>query len=171
MAIEFHCSHCGQMIRTAAEHAGKRGKCPHCQNTVYVPSPDEDIEPLELTPIDETHERELKRRLDESRELSRTIRGDQSGPPEGASGRAAPADDEAPGLPVDIEVLVQDYVLHMFKGELNEAQEIAAQVRRHKSEAYEYIQRLAADDLPPDRLARVPRPVMQGFLKQLQSES
>ena len=37
MPIEFACSQCGKQIRTSDSHAGKKGKCPHCQAVLDIP--------------------------------------------------------------------------------------------------------------------------------------
>ena len=36
--IEFSCENCGQKLRVADDKAGKKGKCPKCENPVFVPS-------------------------------------------------------------------------------------------------------------------------------------
>jgi WD40 repeat protein len=38
MAIVFTCG-CGKVLRTSDEHAGQKGKCPHCGRVVVTPSP------------------------------------------------------------------------------------------------------------------------------------
>jgi phage FluMu protein Com len=35
--IEFFCVSCGQLVRTPATTAGKKGKCPHCSEVVQIP--------------------------------------------------------------------------------------------------------------------------------------
>lgn len=35
--IKFYCKNCGQKIRVPQIHAGKKGKCPKCKNTIVVP--------------------------------------------------------------------------------------------------------------------------------------
>lgn len=35
--IRFTCSFCGRQIRVPSTHAGKKGKCPQCRNTIPVP--------------------------------------------------------------------------------------------------------------------------------------
>jgi len=35
--IRFKCEKCGQKIRTSAQFAGKKGKCPKCRSSVVVP--------------------------------------------------------------------------------------------------------------------------------------
>ena len=36
--IKFQCSQCGQTVRVADEHAGRKGKCPHCQALLTIPA-------------------------------------------------------------------------------------------------------------------------------------
>jgi DNA-directed RNA polymerase subunit RPC12/RpoP len=35
--IKFHCKNCGQKINAPEIHAGKKGKCPKCKQTVLIP--------------------------------------------------------------------------------------------------------------------------------------
>lgn len=37
-SIEFDCKSCGKLVRTPASVAGKKGKCPHCQALMDIPS-------------------------------------------------------------------------------------------------------------------------------------
>src|SRR5262245_13496706 len=39
-SIQFFCFACGKLIRTTTAVAGKRGRCPHCQEIVQVPHGD-----------------------------------------------------------------------------------------------------------------------------------
>ncbi len=168
MAIEFHCHHCGHLVRTANEHAGRRGKCPHCHNSVYIPTPSEEIEPLPLAPLNEADEREKKRLEEESRRLARALLEDKTElPPESASRAPAAQPLGDVRLPGDMEVLVTEYVLAMAEGRLAEAEDLALEIRMDMKRAEEYIQRLSIDQIPPQRLAKIPRPVLLGFLKQL----
>jgi hypothetical protein len=43
--IRFSCKHCGQKIRVPEAGAGRKGKCPKCENIVLVPRV-EDIKPI-----------------------------------------------------------------------------------------------------------------------------
>lgn len=51
--IRFSCKHCGQKIRVPEVGAGRKGKCPKCNNIVLVPKV-EDIKPVasQTEPID-----------------------------------------------------------------------------------------------------------------------
>jgi len=51
---------------------------------------------------------------------------------------------------------------------LSESEDLAVQIRMDMRRADEYIQRLTMDELPPARLAHIPRALLLGFLKQLQ---
>lgn len=166
MAIEFHCDHCGKLVKTSDEHAGKRGKCPHCHQSVYIPTPAEDLEPLRLAPVDEGEERERQRLLEESREIAIKLRDEREVPPDVAK---APLPEPMGDMRLssDMEHLVTEYVLCMAAGKLTEAEELARDIRGNRILADEFIQRLTMDELPPARLAKIPRAVMLGFIKQL----
>lgn len=166
MPIEFRCRNCGKLSRAADEHAGKRAKCPHCGERVRVPAPDSD-EPLNLAPLDSAEESEQKRLVKESRDLTRRMLTDQDTvPPESQS---LPDDARRDVLTpkVDIETLVIEYAVLMGHGKLNEAQEIAVEIRGHMAEAGRVIERLTMEEVPHTRLANIPPPVLVGFLKQL----
>lgn len=167
MAIEFHCDHCDHLIKTAEDNAGKRGKCPHCHQSVYIPTPRDKIEPLRLAPVDQDEERERRRLRDEAQQLTRALSDDKAELPPDTTPPPPSASMDDPRLPSDMETLIIEYVLAMANGKLNEAEEHAAEIRRDLSRADEFIQRLTMDELPPARLADVPRPVLAGFLRQL----
>lgn len=40
MGIRFSCPACGRSLNVKAELAGKRGRCPHCQGKIVIPSDD-----------------------------------------------------------------------------------------------------------------------------------
>ena len=39
MPIEFHCTHCGRLLRTPDETAGRQAKCPACGSIQPIPMP------------------------------------------------------------------------------------------------------------------------------------
>lgn len=167
MSIEFHCNHCGSLVKTAKEHAGKFGKCPHCHQNIYIPTPSEELEPLRLAPVDDADERERKRLLAETAELTRKLRAEKEGPPPEVARAPLPEPLGDVRLPSDMETLVTEYALCMANGDLKEAEELASEIRKDLKRADEYIQRLTMDELPPTRLAHIPRALLLGFLKQL----
>lgn len=168
MAIEFHCHHCGHHVRTTDENAGKYGKCPHCHQSVYIPTPSDAIEPLRLAPVDEADARERQRLIDEARNIARRLReeGGELPPEPPKAARPEPVGDAR--LTPDMETLIVEYVLAMVNGKLDEAEQYARDIHADRNRANEVLQRLRLDELPPARLAKVPRAVLLGFLKQLQ---
>lgn len=46
--IEFRCSKCDGVVRAPEAHAGKKGRCPTCQEIVPIPEKSERVEPVEF---------------------------------------------------------------------------------------------------------------------------
>lgn len=46
MAIEFRCTKCNKLLRTADDTAGKHAKCPECGEILLIPAPASPIPPL-----------------------------------------------------------------------------------------------------------------------------
>jgi hypothetical protein len=178
MSIEFHCEHCGKAIKAPGEMAGKRGKCPGCHNSVYIPSPSEEIEPLTIAPIDRGEEAARLRALEETRALQRRLLGEKDLPPETRRPAAAAAAAAAEPREVlhadapkgDMENLVIDYAICMADGDLEGAEQIARDIRRDMKAAENVMQRLTIDEVPHAALSKIPRPVLVGFFKQLREK-
>lgn len=47
MPIRFACEHCGARLSVSSRKAGARAKCPKCQESIAVPTPEEDERPSE----------------------------------------------------------------------------------------------------------------------------
>jgi phage FluMu protein Com len=166
-SIEFHCQHCSKLIKAPHEYAGKRGKCPHCHQSVYIPTPTDELEPLHLAPFDDAPEREKEKVEAETHQVIASLRGQRDVPPD-VPRQPTPEPQGDVRLQVDVEHLIIEYVLAMAAGRLDEAKQLAADLRNEKARTNEYVQRLTMDELLPARLAKVPRAVVLGFLKQLQ---
>jgi DNA-directed RNA polymerase subunit RPC12/RpoP/uncharacterized membrane protein len=50
MPIEFRCSRCQRLLRTADDTAGKQTKCPECGAVLMIPAPPPSGAPLPMTP-------------------------------------------------------------------------------------------------------------------------
>lgn len=168
MPIEFHCNRCGMLVRAPDDAGGKWGRCPMCHQSVYVPMPDEKIEPLDLAPVDESEEQRRRRLEREAIELERALLADRNPPPEMAAGSSPASGLEGVLEPKpDIETLVLEYAVAMADGDLARAEELAVEIRRDLKAAEEVMQRLTLDEVPHPQLAAIPRPVLVGFFKQL----
>ena len=167
MPIEFHCEHCGRLVRAPDDAGGKHGKCPACKQPVYIPTPSDQIEPLELSPVDDDEERERQRLLRESQEIQRRLLEERDIPGSAADAPPPPAGAGVPPPKLDMEALIIDYALAMAAGNLEAAERIAADIRTDMDAAEDMMQRLTADEIPHKRLIDIPRPVLVGFFKQL----
>jgi len=64
MVIKFHCENCGHKVQAPDEHGGKRGKCPFCDQSIYIPSAPQENSEIPLAPLSDEDEqtRESERR-------------------------------------------------------------------------------------------------------------
>ncbi len=181
MAIEFHCNYCGKMVRAPEEAGGKKGKCPSCEHVLYVPMPDDQVEELDLAPIDEDEERRKRRMEEQALQAERALLHDRE-PPSGDAAQGpvneAPlpptppplAESEAPASAEDIEFLITDWVRSMADGDLGDADRTMLQLRKNKEMARQKVDQIAMADPPSSSLQDVPRPVLNRYFKMLRQQ-
>jgi len=173
MGVEFHCSKCGKLIRARGTTGGKRGKCPYCKQSVYIPTPPEEIEEIPLAPIDKADEARERRLEDEARQLATALDREEGGKYDAAEspGDAPIGGDGAMALPRDFEVdvpaLVNDYLSAMANSDMVRAETLGRLLKDNAEQAGIYVQRLVVDELPPAELSRIPAAVYKGFLREL----
>ncbi|MCP4249531.1 MAG: hypothetical protein GY778_21015 [bacterium] len=177
MGIEFHCSHCTKLIRAPSAHGGKRGKCPYCKQSVYVPSAPEELEEIPLAPVDEGDEQRRQRLAEEARQLQAALNREKAEPQEtrrpGDAAAATGGAETAMPLPreaideAEIETMAADYVRAMQASQLEEADGVAERLRTHAASARQHVQRMMLDELPPPGLEGIPPALFKGFLRTL----
>lgn len=189
MPIEVHCHHCGQMVRAPDNAGGKHGKCPSCHQSVYIPTPANQLEPLSLEPVDTEFERRKQKLTHETAQLTARILREKDGPEKpgdraerlareekaaaaaragGGSPAAAPRVPATPTLtPAAAMEMVIEYAAAMFAGKLDKAEAYAEELRENMKLAEDAMQRIVVDEIPPAKLANIPRPLVVGFFKQL----
>jgi hypothetical protein len=67
MAIKFNCEKCGRKVQAPDEAGGRRGQCPFCHDSIYIPAPPEQVEEIPLAPLPED---DLKREKEMQREAN-----------------------------------------------------------------------------------------------------
>ena len=169
MAIELHCNHCGKLVRAPDDAGGKHGKCPTCHQSVYIPTPADQIEPLAIAPVDESVEAKQRRLAAEAARLHNRLLYDREAPPERA-GEERRAEQVMPPPKPNMEQLIVEYAVAMAEGRLNDAERTAEDIRRDIGTAEDVMQRLTVDEIPPPKLAKIPRPVLVAFFKQLRGK-
>ena len=182
MPVEFHCEHCGKLVKAPSEAAGRKGKCPHCQVVCYIPSPPEEIEEIGLAPLDDAEEMKRKRALEETAKLQHALLHDRATPADaaaGAGGRAAaggarPAarpDSSNLGMPAaEVEQLVAAFVSAMSEGQFDRADRVAGRLQSERDQVIAIVERISSGESSSVSLPSLPKPVMLGFLKQLRAK-
>ncbi len=177
MAIVFHCEFCRKKISAPDEAGGRRGRCPHCSQHVFVPPPTSQVEEIPLSPVDpQEEERRRLLRQEELRVLNQLHEHKEA--PEGARGPAVPdssADDNSLPFAVassgpDTKDLVLQYLLAMAKGELGSAESLEQQIAAGGPKALKVVEQLAMQEFMHPQLANVPPTVISGFFKRLLSQ-
>lgn len=184
-SIKLRCEHCGAGISAPREMAGKMSKCPSCGNTLYVPTPENEIEELPLTPEDDSDVRREQQLQEERRRLDKMIAGEERPPAEGAdktrggsaehkpgsqAGPAHAADGSAAGGTTRAQQALMRYLKALRDSDFDTAERALATLKMQPRTALELIDRLISDQLPPVELSDVPPGVYQGFLKTLRSK-
>lgn len=166
--IEFHCPQCDRLIKAPEGSGGKKGVCPSCGRTVYIPTPSDELEPYDLAPVDEADQRHQAQLEAEALAQQQAIlheRGDLDSAGDTPSARSQPADSKE-----DPRQMIISYLLAMSESRLDDAQRVVDQLRRRKKAARKALDELGMDSLPPEELAGIPEPVRRGFLKSLASQ-
>lgn len=160
MGIELHCPQCQKLIRAPDNAGGRRGKCPYCDASVYIPTPPDKTEEIGLAPIDNAEEKR-------ARELRRESTGFAA-----AVGHTTDASDvgkalsEPAGGTTDVASEIEAFVIAMRDSQLDEADAVADRLKTSVAEARQTIRQMLADEQVPE-VANVPPLVVQGFLKTL----
>jgi len=172
MSIELHCPKCSNLIKAPDNAGGKHGKCPYCQNKVYVPMPADQVEEIPLAPIDQEAEQREEQMRAESARYAANVGHALEVPPSADTGGFG--GDSAVGLPldagevVDVAERVEQFVYAMRDSKLDEADRIVADLKRDATKAADYVDGIMVDPTPPD-FDDMPKPLVQGFLKTLKS--
>ncbi len=194
MAIEFHCSKCQRLIRAPDTSGGRRGKCPYCKESVYIPAPSADLEeipiapivvkddepetpaapahhedPYDLAPLDTEEEARDRRLREESARFAAAL--DKEEPAKYDVGAPVAGSESAPALPRDFELdvadVVRDYLVAMSASEMDRADDAVRQLKAHAAQAKKHVQQMMVDELPPANLGDIPVAVYKGFLRTL----
>jgi DNA-directed RNA polymerase subunit RPC12/RpoP len=185
MTIVFHCEHCEKKISAPDEFGGKAGKCPHCHQRVFIPSPPDQLEEIPLAPEDPQDEKRRQELLREQIRLQEQLNQHKEAPPEPTGGSTSPlrggvlglsdSDSDSEGTPAaggrsgkaDVSALVGQYLVLMSKGNLDAAEQRADQIAASGPSAKHVVEQMAMQDILEPALANVPPSVISGYFKKL----
>ena len=161
MTIQFHCEHCRKEIQAPDAAGGKRGKCPFCGTSNYIPAPVTEEDAIPLAPIDDEDERRRQKEVEELLRQERDLLAETGGHPAEPQERAT---DEAKP---ELRSLVVKHCLFMFKGKLPQAQAQAQLLTEHGAQALQTVEDFMSGREIDPALATMPGGLLQGFLRQL----
>lgn len=180
MSIEFHCEHCNKLIKAPEESGGRPGKCPHCHGTNYIPRAESGEIPLE--PLDQEFEQHRKQSAAEDFAYQRRIMNDRSPPGEGGRGarstgggvrssRPLPAQPAEDLSDKQLSSLIVSFITAMAGGSLDKAGEISHRLKPHAGKVNTLLdEMLNAQNIGAYGLPTLPKPVLNGFVKQLRAK-
>lgn len=161
MTLTFKCEHCHKHVSAPDSVGGKRGKCPFCKGSTYIPMPVSDDEILDLAPLDD--EEELNRRKLESELWAQ----DRDLIAHTGAVETVPLSERDDLSSEDLYHFVINYCIDMADGNLDRAYKHADELKGFGelgAEAVKYFQIVQGAE---PALAKIPPPVVQGFLKDL----
>lgn len=164
MTIKFNCEHCRKEVQAPDAAGGKRGKCPFCGTSNYIPAPRTDDDIIPLAPLDEEEERRRQREVRDLLNRERDLLAETGGLPQDPAGRS---DGDARQ---DLLDQVVRYCLDMHAAKLPQAQATAAALRRAGQPATQAVEDLMSGKEIDPALASMPGGLLAGFLRQLRAE-
>lgn len=169
MSIELHCPKCAKLIRAPDDAGGKRGKCPYCKESVYIPLPPSDDEEIGIAPIDEAEEQREREMRREAINYIANVGHAKDIPPEGAappSPGTGPASAMSPGEVVDIQSEVDAFLVAMRDSKLEDADQAVRSLKSTGSRAKDHVEGMLLDEMPAT-VEGLPPALVKGFLKTL----
>ncbi len=167
--IRVICEHCNHAIKAPREAAGRRGKCPHCHNSVYIPTPESELDEIPLELEDEQSHSAAQRLEKEAAEVAAAMRRETKEVPEGkvTPQPEGPAPRKTALNATDINELVIRYLLAMQVSELERAEALVAELKGVARQAKSKIQQMMVDSMRPEAVRSMADGLYQGFLRKL----
>ncbi|KPK79736.1 MAG: hypothetical protein AMJ81_12880 [Phycisphaerae bacterium SM23_33] len=163
MTITFRCEHCGKKVEAPDSAGGKRGRCPYCKQSCYVPSPVGDDELYDFAPEDEELERRRRREQEALRQHEQELIA------EIGRGEAAPVplEQREDLQSEDLHHLVVNYCLDLSNSNLERAEVHLQKLKTLGPTATQAVDDFLAGKALEPALDQIPTRVLQGFLRQL----
>lgn len=165
MPISFRCEHCGKDVEAPDKAGGKRGKCPYCHQSNYIPAPVSDEEVLDLAPVDEEYERRRREQVQALRRQERDL--------------IAAGGEAAPGPPLeqredlsgeDLHHFVVNYCLDLAGSNLARAETHVERLRQFGPVGIQAVEDFREGKVIEAALDAIPRRLLKGFLDQLREK-
>ncbi len=167
--IRVTCEHCNHSIKAPREAAGRRGKCPHCHNSVYIPTPESELDEIPLELEDEQTHSEAQRLQKEAAEVAAALRRETKDAPQPTAipQQDSPAPQATALNATEIDELIIRYLLAMQVSELDRAEALTAKLKGAARQAKSKIQQMMVDSMRPEAVRSMADGLYQGFLRKL----
>ncbi len=164
MTIEFRCEHCGKKVSAPDEAGGKRGKCPYCRGSNFIPAPVDESDLPNVVEPDESEVRRERQQREELRQQERALIEELGG------GESVPLEQRDDVSPEDLYHIIVNYCLDIMNSNLERAR-----VHVEKLNTFPGMARQAVDDVLAGKAADpaldvISEKLREGFLKQLRGE-
>ena len=161
MSITFRCERCRAEVKAPDTAAGKRGKCPFCEHTTYIPTPEVEDD-LPLAPVDEQEEQRLAEARRKLLEAEKELLHESA-----AKADQPPLEQREDLTSDDVQHLVVNYCIDMANGKLDRAEMYMLQLRRFGSTGVAAVDEFLSGQAVEAGIDFIPRRVLHGFLLQL----
>ncbi|MFA6133538.1 MAG: hypothetical protein WC869_05930 [Phycisphaerae bacterium] len=163
MSITFKCEHCHKEVKAPDAAGGKRGKCPFCGGSTYIPSPVAEEDLLDLAPDDDELRRieEQKRKL---YELEHDLIAHNKGEP------SAPLDQKENLDSDDLHHFAINYVLEMARGNIEAADLQLRELKKFGLLGAKAVEEIISGKVEEPALDAIPRRTKDLYLSTLKSK-
>lgn len=166
--IRITCEHCNRVIKAPRNSAGKTGKCPHCQNPVYVPIPREELEEIPLAAEEDSALAKADQLEKEAYEIAADIRRDRQQPGKPDEANSEPVEQFEPQQKAtNIGEAIIRYLLAMEISDLQKADTIVGELKAAGRQTQSKVQQMMVDAMKPEAVRRMSDGLYQGFLRKL----
>lgn len=163
MSITFRCEHCRKDVQAPDSAAGKRGKCPYCSHSSYIPEPVNDEDLVPLAPLDEEEERRHQQEVRQLFEQERDLIAQTGSKPQ------APLDQREDVKPDDLHHFIVNYCMDMSVSKLPQADKQVIELRKQPL-GLQTVEDFLAGKATEPALKAIPPRLLQAFLTQLRDK-
>jgi len=161
MTINFRCEHCGKKVEAPEAAGGKRGKCPYCKQSNYIPLPTSDEDIIPLADDDDEVAQRVKAEHDamhQDFDLIKEMGGPDVSPP---------LEHQENLQPEDLYHLVINYCLDISQSRLDQAETHVAKLKKVKRTGVTAVDDFLNGKADDEPIRHIPAKLREAFLKQL----
>lgn len=165
MPIRFHCEHCHKEVQAPDAAGGRRGNCPYCGGSNYIPAPSTGEE-LPLAPLNEEEERQRQQEIERLLAAEKHILAETDR--EEVEPRLAHRE-PAQVSPGELHHFVVNFCLDMANGKLEQADVHVLKLNEYPGANKRAVRDFLDGHVQEPAMEQIPPKVREGFMKNLMS--